>query len=668
VGTILNNGTAKKSEVPQNLAQLIWQIADLLRGPYRPAQYGGIILPFTVLRRLDCVLEPTKDAVLKATVGIKDLENLRLDERLRLERATKDYKFYNTSKFTMTTALGDQANLRANLEDYIAGFSPNVRDVFERYSFSQRLHELDERNLLYKIARRFTADDVDLHPTKISNADMGSAFEELIRKFADSVDEKPGEHFTPRDAIRLMVDLVLAGDEDLQTNPRPLRTVYDPTAGTGGMLSIAEDRIKEHNANASVTAYAQEISPESYAICKADMLIKGQDVGNIVYGNTLTHDKFADIKFDLMFSNPPYGYDWKIEQDAINEDAARGFNGRFGPGLPRISDGQMLFLLHLVSKMQPTKNGGRGSRIAIVMSGSPLFAGGAGSGESDIRKYLFTNDLVEAIIGLPTEMFYNTGITTYIWVLANNKAEERRGFTQLIDATEFFEKMPKSLGSKRRYLSDLNIARIVKIHGEAEQSIYSKILPNDSFGYSTIVVERPLRLKYQVGPQGLALLAQQKIFSRDGIDLEILQKALIAIGSEVFKSRETFTKAIFRALKNSAVSLKPAHVKALLASLSSRDEDGDICRDGKGNVEPDPDLRDTENIPLSDDVQEYFAREILPHVPDAWIDREKTRIGYEVPFTRYFYKYQQPRSLHEIDADLQAVTAEILIALRKLAV
>jgi type I restriction enzyme M protein len=663
----MKNGVAKNSDAPKNLAGLIWQIADLLRGPYRPAQYGSVILPFTVLRRLDCVLEPTKEAVLKAAVGIQDFDNLRLDQRLKLERATKDYTFYNTSKFTMSTALGDAANLRANLEDYIAGFSANVRDVFERYSLNQRLAELDDRNLLYKVTQRFTGDDIDLHPTKVSNADMGSAFEELIRKFADSVDEKPGEHFTPRDAIKLMVDLILAGDEDLQTNPRPLRTIYDPTAGTGGMLSIAEDRIKEHNANASVTAYAQEISPESYAICKADMLIKGQDVANIEYGNTLIDDKFPDTKFDLMFSNPPYGYDWKIEQDSINEEAARD-SGRFGAGLPRINDGQLLFLLHLVSKMQPVKDGGRGSRIAIVMSGSPLFAGNAGSGESNIRKYLFENNLVEAIVGLPTEMFYNTGITTYVWILTNNKSNERDGFTQLIDGASFFQKMGKSLGSKRRYMSDEDIASIVRIHGLAETGPHSKMLPNEAFGYRTIVVEQPLKLNFQVSPERLAALDEQSSLKKGEFDQASVRDALIDVGVGLYKNRTAFTDAVSKALNASSIFLKPSQINAVVSALSERDYDADVCRDGKGNIEPDPELRDTENVAYNDDIQAYFEREVLAYVPDAWIDHGKTRLGYEVPFTRYFHTDERPRPLVEIDSDLKAITADIVAMLGDISV
>lgn len=650
------NGTVKKNDTPKNLAGLIWQIADLLRGPYKEAQYGSVILPFTVLRRLDCVLEPTKKAVLKVAVTIKDLDNLRLDQRLKLERATIDYKFYNTSKFTMTTALGDVDNLRANLEDYVAGFSPNIRDVFERYSLNQRLVELDERNLLFKITQRFTADDVDLHPDRVSNADMGSAFEELIRKFADSVDEKPGEHFTPRDAIALMVGLLLAGDEDLLTNPRPLRTVYDPTAGTGGMLSIAEDHIKTYNANANVTCFAQEVTPESYAICKADMLIKGQDVRNIAYGNTLTHDAFREQKFDLMFSNPPYGYDWKLEEDFIRVDAA----GRFGAGLPRISDGQMLFLLHLVSKMQSVKDGARGSRIAIVMSGSPLFAGGAGSGESDIRKYVIENDLVEAIVGLPTEMFYNTGIPTYVWILTNNKSADRAGLTQLIDGSAFFQKMLRSLGSKRRYLGDEEISQITKIHGSATTGPNSRMLTKEDFYYHAIVVERPLRLRFQVTKELTLSLAEQGPFKKSDVDFASMAKALSSLEEEVFLNREAFAKAIHKAVTGAGVSLKPPQTKVLISTYSCRDKNADVCRDSKGAIQADPDLRDTENVPFSDDIQQFFEREVLPHVPDAWIDHGKTRVGCEVSFTKYFYTYNPPRSLSDIDSDLKAATNDIV--------
>jgi len=654
------NGVVKKDDTPKNLAGLIWQIADLLRGPYKEAQYGSVILPFTVLRRLDCVLEPTKQAVLKVAATIKDLDNLRLDQELKLQSATKEYKFYNTSKFTMTTALGDVDNLRANLEDYVAGFSPNIRDVFEKYAFVQRLHELEAHDRLFMIAQRFTADDVDLHPARVSNSDMGLAFEELIRRFADSVDEKPGEHFTPRDAIKLMVDLILASDEDLQTNPRPLRTVYDPTAGTGGMLSIAEDQIKAHNSTAKVTAYAQEVSPESYAICKADMLIKGQDVKNIAYGNTLTQDKFHDVKFDLMFSNPPYGYDWKFEQGKVSEEAASGFKGRFGLGLPRISDGQMLFLMHLVSKMQPVKDGGRGSRIAIVMSGSPLFSGSAGSGESDIRKYLFENDLIEAIIGLPPEMFYNTGILTYIWILTNNKSEERKGKTQLVDATTFHQKMPKSLGNKRRYLSDGDIRSIVKIHEEMANDDVSKFVSNTEFGYSSIVVERPLRLSFLVNPERISFALEQVAAKKSEVDSAALGKALELVDPKTFFDRDAFRAALSKALAKSKLDLKPPQVNLLLLAFSERDQNAAICLDSKGRPEPDPDLRESENVPLSEDIESFFQRQVLPHAADAWVEHNKTKVGYAIPFARFFHKYAPPRSLQEIDQDLSSVTEKIV--------
>lgn len=629
----------------------------------RPADYGSFILPFTVLRRIDCVLEAKKPAVVAAAKTIKDLDNVNLEQRLALEKAAGS-KFYNASALTLTTVLDDPNHVRANLESYIGGFSPNVRDIFERYRFDARIAELDDKNLLYKVLKQFVA--VDLHPNVVPNSEMGDAFENLIRRFAENSNETAGDHYTPRDAIRLAVDLLLAGDADLLTNQKPLRSIYDPTAGTGGMLSVSEDRIKAYNANAKVTAFAQELNDESYAICKADMLIKGQDVNNVVQGNTLSDDKFRNRAFDWMLSNPPYGVDWKKIQEVVeDEHEKRGFKGRFGPGLPRISDGQMLFLLHLVSKMQPTDKHANGSRIAIVMNGSPLFSGGAGSGESEIRKYLFENDLVEAIVGLPTEMFYNTGIATYIWILSNNKGAERRGKTQLIDATAFWKKMPRSLGNKRRFMDeDDDIRKVVRIYGEFEDGESSKVFPNAAFGYRTIVVERPLRLNSQIAPERLTRLDGEKPLTKNGLDLDGLKAALLSIDpAKVFRNRPAFLKALDQALKKAGITLTAPQYRAVWQALSERDETADACTGTKGKPEPDSDLRDTENVPLSEDVQSYFEREVKPYVPDAWIDRDKTRVGYEVPFTRYFYTNVPPRSLQEIDADLEAVTREIVAML-----
>jgi type I restriction enzyme M protein len=649
------------SPKPARVASLIWSIAELLRGDVRPADYGSFILPFTVLRRLDCVLDKTKPAVLAVAKKISNLEHLRLDQRLALERAAgPKIKFYNTSAQTLTTALNDPNNLRSNLEEYIGAFSPNIRDVFERYKTTARISELDEKNLLYNILKEFVS--VDLHPDVVPPSEMGDAFENLIRRFAELSNETAGEHYTPRDAIRLAVDLLLTGDKDLLENQAPLRSIYDPTAGTGGFLSAAEDHIKAYNKNATVTAYAQELNDESYAVCKADMLIKGQDVNNVVQGNTLSDDKFEDKKFDWMLSNPPYGVDWKkIQSQVEKEHNSKGSKGRFGPGLPRISDGQMLFLLHLVSKMQPLEKSPAGSRIAIVMNGSPLFTGGAGSGESEIRKYLFEEDLVEAIVGLPTEMFYNTGIATYIWILTNKKAEERTDKVQLIDATSFWKKMPRSLGSKRRSMDEADIAHVVRILGEFDNGEFSRILDNDGFGYRAITVERPLRLNFQTVPERLARLDAEKSLSKNGLDLNILKKCLGALGkNRVFKNRPLFLEMLDGALDKANTSLTAQQYKAVWQALSERDKTADVCTGPKGKLEADSDLRDTENVPLTEDVQAYFDREVKPYAPDAWIDHDKTKVGYEVSFTKHFYKYVPPRSLEAIDHDLAATTKEIV--------
>ena len=663
------NGTTTSSNgvKPARISTLIWSIAELLRGDVRPADYGSFILPFTVLRRIDCVLEAKKSAVVAVAKSIKDLDNVNLEQRLALEKAAGS-KFYNASALTLTTALDDPNHVRANIDAYVSGFSPNVRDIFERYRFDARVAELDEKNLLFKVLKNFVA--VDLHPDVVSNPEMGDAFENLIRRFAELSNETAGEHYTPRDAIRLAVDLLLAGDTDLFTNEKPLRSIYDPTAGTGGMLSVSEDRIKAYNANAKVTAFAQELNDESYAVCKADMLIKGQDVNNVVQGNTLSDDKFPNKTFDWMLSNPPYGVEWKkIQEEVEAEHKKLGFKGRFGPGLPRISDGQMLFLLHLVSKMQPTDRNPNGSRIAIVMNGSPLFSGGAGSGESDIRKYLFENDLVEAIVGLPTEMFYNTQIATYIWILTNNKVEERRGKVQLIDGTNFWKTLRKSLGSKRREMTEDDIAKVVRVYGDFENGESSRVLTNDAFGYQTITVERPLRLNFQVTPERLTLLDHEKSLSKNGFNLENLKSALISIDpGKVFKNRSAFSKSLDAALKKFDVSLTTSQYKTVTQTLCEREETADICTGAKGNPEPDADLRDTENVPLGEEIEAYFEREVKPYNADAWIDHKKTKIGYEVPFTRYFYNYIAPRPLELIDQDLAAVTADIVLMLKEVTV
>ena len=568
----------------QNLSALIWSVADLLRGDYKQSDYGKVILPFTVLRRLDCVLAPTKAAVLAEHDARLSL-GIHADPFL-LRKSGQS--FYNTSPLDLKKLLGDQDHIRENLYSYIEGFSDAVRDIFERFDFHAQVDRLAKSGLLYQVTEKFA--QVDLHPAHVDNHQMGLVFEELIRKFAELSNETAGEHFTPRDAIRLMVNLLFIEDDDALTRPGVVRSLYDPTAGTGGMIATGEEYLAELNPDARLILFGQELNPESYAICKADMLIKGHDISNIVFGNTLSADGLLGKLFDYMLSNPPFGVEWKkIEKEIRAEYEQKGFSGRFGPGLPRVSDGSLLFLLHMLSKMRPAKDGG--SRIGIVLNGSPLFTGGAGSGESEIRRYVLESDLVEAIVALPTDMFYNTGISTYVWILSNRKPEPRRGKVQLIDASGMWQKMRKSLGSKRKELSDEHIAEITRLFGNFEEATdgkkpISRIFRNTDLGYRTITVERPLR-----------------------------------------------------------------------------DEQGNLILGSKGKLkgkpQPDSSLRDTENVPLSEDVETYFQREVLPHAPDAWIDPDKTKVGYEIPFNRHFYVFEPPRPLEAIDADLKRSTDRI---------
>lgn len=568
-----------------NLSSFIWSVADLLRGDYKQSEYGKVILPFTVLRRLDCVLEHTKSGVL---AELAKREKAGVNPEPFLLRKSGQL-FYNTSPLDLKKLMGDQDHVGENLRAYMQAFSPAVRDIFERFDFHTQIDRLNKSGLLYLVTEKFA--NIDLHPEVVTNAQMGAVFEELIRKFAELSNETAGEHFTPREVIRLMVNLLFIEDDEALTKPGIVRSIYDPTAGTGGMLSVADDHLASLNPKARLVMYGQELNPESYAICKADMLIKGQDIANIIFGNTLSADGLPGKYFDYMLSNPPFGVEWKkIEKDVRKEAEQMGFNGRFGPGLPRVSDGSLLFLLHLISKMRPAVDGG--SRFGIVLNGSPLFTGGAGSGESEIRRYVLENDLVEAIIGLPTDMFYNTGISTYIWIVSNRKPSPRKGKVQLIDASSFWQKMRKSLGNKRKELSPEHIEDITKLFGRFKASTrdgvpISRIFKNEDFGYRTITVERPER-----DPKGKILLGTK----------------------------------------------------------------------GKGKDQPvaDVNLRDTENVPLNEDVNTYFKREVLPHVPDAWIDHEKTKTGYEIPFNRHFYVFKPPRPLSEIDAELKGVTDRIL--------
>ncbi len=608
----------------QALSSFIWSVADLLRGDYKQSEYGKVILPFTILRRLDCVLESSKPAVLTEFAS-KTAAGLNPDPFL-LRKAGQS--FYNTSPLDLSKLLGDQDHIRENLYAYIQGFSPAARDIFERFDFYTQVERLAKAGLLYLVTEKFA--NIDLHPDTVDNAQMGLVFEELIRKFAEISNETAGEHFTPREVIRLMVNLLFIEDDDVLTPGNAVvRTIYDPTAGTGGMLSVAGEYLLEHNPDARLTMFGQELNDESYAICKADMLIKGQDVGNIVVGNTLSEDGHGNRKFDYMLSNPPFGVEWKkVEKEVRKEAADKGFDGRFGPGLPRVSDGSMLFLLHLISKMRPAVDGG--SRIGIVLNGSPLFTGGAGSGESEIRRYVLENDLVEAIIGLPTDMFYNTGISTYVWILSNKKPADRKGWVQLIDASSFWQKMRKNLGSKRKEMSDEHIADITRLFGDFAEAEQATVL--DAAGKE---VSRQLQLpgtSRPTAPEG--------------------GKVKVVPISRIFKNEEFgyTTLTVERPLRD-------ADGKVILGEKGKQ----------KGKPQADSALRDTENVPLSEDIAAYFKREVLPHAPDAWIDYDKSKVGYEIPFNRHFYVFEPPRSLHEIDEELKGVTANIMRMLEGLA-
>ncbi|WP_330440440.1 type I restriction-modification system subunit M [Micromonospora sp. NBC_00821] len=639
-------------------ANFIWAIANLLRGPYKPKEYGDVVLPMTILRRLDCVLAPTQKAVHEEWLASRDKTSADiLDVRLRKKSG---YKFYNTSQYTITSLTGDSANAKANLLSYLDGFSDNIRDVFTQFKFEEQIQRLDSANALYLILQRFAA--LDLRPENVSNTEMGSVFEELIRKFAEASNETAGEHFTPREVIALMVDLLLVGDEEATSRADIIRTVYDPTAGTGGMLSVMDEHLRLQNPTARLRMAGQEVNPSSYAVCKADMVIKGQDVNAIALGNTLTDDQHAGKVFHYCLSNPPFGVEWKTAEREVRKEHMMGVNGRFGAGLPSVSDGSMLFLLHLISKMRPVDPDQTRGRAAIVLNGSPLFTGKAGSGESEIRRWVIESDLLDAIIALPTDMFYNTGIATYIWVLDRHKPEERRGRVQLIDASQMFVKMRKSLGNKRKALSDTDIETIVRLYAILSvDDKRSKVFENKAFGYHTITIERPLRLSFQVTmariESALNNPAVEKLDKETRGQLRNALEPLIL--EQITKDRPAFSALLDKSLREVGVRVSAPVRKVLLGSMAERDESAEICRDAKGNAEPDPKLRDTENVPLGEDISEHFLREIKPHVPEAWIDESKTRIGYEIPFNRHFYEYVSPRNLEDIDADVRRLIGEI---------
>ena len=650
-----------------NHAQFIWSAADILRSTYKQHQYGDVILPFTVLARLDTVLAPTKEAVVRELAGF-DRDRMPPAAMLR-KKAGHQHSFFNASRHDLKSLQGDPDNLEENLRDYVGAFSENVRDIFEKYKFEDAIIDLARNDLLLQVLQHFAK--VDLHPDAVSNEQMGHIFEELIRKFAEASNETAGEHFTPREVIELMVTILLDGDPDLGKD-HVVRSVYDPTAGTGGMLSVADDRIRSFNRTAQVSLLGQEINPASYAICKADMVVKGQPIDNISLGNTLTQPAFRGQTFHYGLSNPPFGVDWKqFKKTVDDEHTVRGFAGRFGPGLPRVSDGSLLFLMHLISTLRdpkPEQANHAAGRGAIVLNGSPLFTGGAGSGESNIRRWVLENDYLEAIIGLPTDMFYNTGIATYVWILSKDKAPERRGKVQLIDATGMFEKMRKSVGSKRRYLSEENIKEITRLYSTFEESKHSKIFATEDFFYRTITVERPLRLNYALTAERIErAMAARQIAKLKDADRDALRRALDAAADEtggvISTSREAFTTDVKAALNSHGVKLTPAVLKVVISELSEHDDDGELVTGKGGKPEADASLRDTENVPWDQDVEEYLQREVIPFVPDAWIDHAKTKEGAEIPFTRHFYEYVPPRPLEEIDRELDEVLGRIRVRL-----
>lgn len=727
---------AMNIQAHEELKSKIWEIANRLRGPYRPPQYRLVMLPIVVLRRLDCVLEPTKDAVIRQHEKLVARGTAERAKHTLLGKAadpTRNYPLYNTSAYTFQKLLGDPESIAINLDNYINGFSPDARRIFERFKFSDQIEKLDASNRLFTIVKAMS--EIDLNPQRIDNLQMGYLFEHLIMRFNEQANEEAGDHFTPREVIRLMANLIYTGEQDVY-KPGIFRTIYDPTCGTGGMLSESEKFILGQNASANLALYGQEYNDESWAICCSDMLIKDEDTSSIVLGDTLgdgkTRDGFESQHFHYMLANPPFGVEWKDQKTTVeNEHKTLGFAGRFGAGLPAIDDGSLLFLQHMIAKMHPFKENDPdrpGSKIAIVFNGSPLFSGNAGSGPSNIRRWIIENDWLDTIVALPDQLFYNTGIYTYVWLVSNRKPEERRGFVQLIDGTRFFRKMKKSLNNKRNEIADEQIDALTRLYGnysdgetadvvidhktgETETRVVSRVFENREFGFLKVTVERPLRMNFEATPERIARLDEQTAFAnlatskkrkddkaiqREIAEGEALQQAIRELlatmeGQGRYVDREAFDTALGKAAKKAGIKLAAPIKKAILAALGERDPKAEICRDAKGNPEPDSELRDTENIPLPegtelplpmafgpekpndelveafrDTIDAYMAREVLPHVPDGWVDYSKTKVGYEIPINRHFYVYKPPRPLPDIEADIRQLEGEIADLLKGL--
>lgn len=708
------------------IAGKIWEIANRLRGPYRPPQYRLVMLPLVVLRRLDCVLEPAKEAVLaehKRLITAGTPENAIPRMLTRIVDKNRKQPLYNTSAFTFAKLLGDSDNIAPNLVAYINGFSDTAREIFAKFKFGEQIEKLDASNRLFNIIKAMS--EVDLHPNTIDNLEMGYVFEHLVMKFNEQANEEAGDHFTPREVIRLMTQLVYTGEEDVYRQG-VYREIYDPACGTGGMLSVSEETIRAGNKSALLGLYGQEYNDESWAICCSDMLIKDEETGNIKLGDTLgdgkTFDQHPDKKFHYMLANPPFGVEWKDQQKVVTkEHETSGFSGRFGAGVPAINDGSLLFLQHMISKMHPFDAGNEnepGSKIAIVFNGSPLFSGDAGSGPSNIRRWIIENDWLDAIVAMPDQLFYNTGIFTYVWLVTNRKVEERRGKVQLIDGTRFFAKMKKSLNNKRNELSDNHIRRLVEIYGNfqdgekarvmldgtEEERVVSRIFENREFGFLKVTVERPLKLNFEATPERIARLDEQSAFAalaqskkrkdakavaaeeEEGRKEQETIRALLATLAPKgrYLNRDKFEEDLDAAAKRRGMKLLGPIKKAIFAALGDRDPKADICTDSKGRAEPDSELRDTENIPLppgtalplpmpfgpeapNDDlvkamkpaIDAYMRAEVLPHLPDAWVDYTKTKVGYEIPINRHFYVYKPPRPLADIERDITSLEGEI---------
>ena len=714
------------TQAHEELKSKIWEIANRLRGPYRPPQYRLVMLPMVVLRRLDCVLEPTKDAVLKERdwLEAQQMPDAAMERLLGTAAdPRRKHPLYNTSRYTFARLLGDAENIAPNLVAYINGFSRTAREIFERFNFAEQIEKLDASNRLFTIVKAMA--DVDLHPDRIDNLQMGYLFEHLVMRFNEQANEEAGDHFTPREVIRLMANLIYTGEQDVY-KPGIYRTIYDPACGTGGMLSESEKLILDSNRQANLALFGQEYNDESWAICCSDMLIKDEDTANIVLGDTLgdgkTKDGFEGQHFHYLMANPPFGVEWKDQKDVVErEHKTLGFSARFGAGVPAINDGSLLFLQHMISKMHSYEEGDEnqpGSKIAIVFNGSPLFSGDAGSGPSNIRRWIIENDRLDAIVALPDQLFYNTGIFTYVWLVTNRKPQERRGKVQLIDGTRFFEKMKKSLNNKRNEISEEQIHHLTRVYGnyedgetaevtidgETETRVISRIFENREFGFLKVTVERPLRMNFEATPERIARLDEQRAFAnlatskkrRDpaAAEREIeegrkqqgdIRAALATLeGKGQYMEREVFEADVAEAAKRTGLKILGPMRKAIFAALGERDADAEICRDSKGRPEPDSELRDTENIPLPRgtalplpldfgpdkpndrlieafraDINAFIGREVLPHVPDAWVDYTKTKVGYEIPINRHFYVYRPPRPLNQIEAEITELEGEI---------